>query len=502
MLTLLALFAAPAAAETPVLVSALQPRSPEAKKVASLLEGYLADKLSETEGVQVVRIEQTPKFQDYDARIYIDSCPPGQIVGCSLILAERGETEWAVTGSVRALPDRTEVEIAIVNVEESRVAVSFTSEIESGRDDEFAEGVAKVLVAAIKGEIGKEEDIRSSDDGSTKRSAEETAAIAKELESLQAELGGVTTTFSRSGEGIERPTYTFEDLAEQMQTDASKPWENLGMTPGEYLRYKNSGMQLLEWRKRILGRQGELVLRVGGGVSHAPVDAQWYGRVQLDDITLATIDAYGAQGPQTGTGAIFGGAIGFGVLPFLEISAQGGVTSGTFVARIGDPEKDGDVAVTKDFEFDNWSTWASARANLVLLPAQMAHPIIGVGGMWMRGTSVEQHTDVLTSDYYSALVVDGTTTTFPAQNLIFAEVVVGGELRLSNNVDIFLHVPMDLLLYGGEPQVVRVGSGAVLDGLTPPSAASMFAVGAQAGLQVRLGGAKPKETSRLDEMDE
>lgn len=505
MLTLLALFSSASAADAvPVLVSAFQPRTPEAAAEAHKIEGEIATELRAQAGLKLVRVEDTPKFQDYDARIYINSCPPDQIVGCSLIVAERGETEWAVTGSVRALAGASEIQVSIVNVEESRVAVSFTSKVTGDDDSEFVDGVVKVLLAAVKGEVGQESDIRATgDEDDGKPTAEEKAQANKELAALQAEMGDVSTEFGRSDESIERPTYTMDDIAKQSNTDATKPWERLGMSPGEYLKYKNSGMQLQDWRKRMQGRRGELVLRVGGGVEHGAVDAEFYARSLYNSTTFAVEDVYGAQAQQTGTGASFGGAIGFGVLSVLEVSLQGGITSGAFSAHIGNAEKEGETVTFQEYLFDNWTPYAGARANVVLLPAQSVHPIVGIGALWQHGSSITEHSDVLSDDHYAPLAdAAGDQAPFPGPNLFSAEVMVGGELRLSDHVDLFLHVPIDVLLAGGDPATIRAGSGSQLSGLETPAAAGFFAAGAQAGLQIRLFGAKAPEGSRADELDE
>lgn len=488
-----------AAADVPVLVSALQPRNAEAKKLATLIESFIADKLAETDGIRVLRVEDTPKFTDYDARIYIDSCPPMQIVGCSLIVAERGEAPWAVTGSVQALASSSKVEISIIDVEDSRVVVSFASELGSGDDEAFAEGVAKVLVAAIKGEVGQEADIREDAEG-PKRSKEENAAVAAELEALEREIGDVTTSLSRDDEEIVRPTYTAEDISRQMETDATKPWETVGMGPAEYLAYKNSGMQLVEWRKRALGRKGQLLLRVGGGVVYGPVNSAWYGRYQLDPTTLAVVDAYAAQAPQSATGAIFGGGIAYGILPILELAVQGGIVPATIGATSGHEKAGETPEIDPEQTDDAWVPWASARVVIAPFPTLPARPVFAVGGIWMSGASIYEH------EYdYSGIPsgeLDTDKSAFAKPNLLGAEIMVGGEVRVGERIDLFLHVPVDLWLTGTDLVELRSGTGAGMTDLDPPEAAGIVGAGAQFGLQVRLGGAKPRESSILDELEE
>ena len=151
------LFASALAADgTTVLVSSLQARNSESVGLASLVENFLAQELDKHPDIDVLRIEETPAFQDYPARTYMEGCPPGEIAGCTFVIAERAGAELAVTGTVQALVGGTKVTIEILDIGTARSLISFQSELEAGNDEAFAEGVAKVLVAAISGEVGQE----------------------------------------------------------------------------------------------------------------------------------------------------------------------------------------------------------------------------------------------------------------------------------------------------------------------------------------------------------
>ena len=476
-------------AETTILVSSLQPRNVEAAGLASLVENFLAQELSSHAGFDVMRVEDAPPFADYPARVYMEGCPPGEVVGCTQIVGERAKAKFAVTGTVKSLVGGTKVEIEILDIAGSRSLVRFESELDTGGDEAFAEGVAKVLVAVINGEIGKERDIRF--DGEEAPEPMDNEAVRAQLALLQREMGSVSAVISRSDDAIVRPTYTLDDLAKKMEGEGTKPWERLEMKPGEYLRYKNSGMELFEWRERALGRKGQLLLRPTVGYSNGPYSGTYYGRVAYDVVTgsLAVVDVYAAQAVQTGSGAHFGASAAYGLTPYLDVGAFIGLTTGSWTVDIAQETVGQPASAPQPDTTAQTTLVVGPKVTATLVPISPIRPSFGGSVLVMRGRTVMDPATTPQGIVFSPAV------------MVAAEVFVGGEARISKRVDAFVQVPLQIRLAGEVDASLRQGITQEVDA-TPPSAAGIVGGGVVAGLQIRLFGAKAKEASRFDDMDE
>jgi len=440
---------------TPVLVSALQPASPEAIALATLLENYLAQEIALDKSLAVVRIEDTRPFEDYSARVYVQGCPPGDILGCSTIIAERGGADYAVTGTVRSSASGTEVEVDILDVNDSRVVVSFKSELANGDDKVFAQGVARVLAA-------------------------------RQIAQLSKDLGEVTVALSRPNREIPKTTYTVDDLAEQSNTDAIKPWERLDMSPGEYLRYRNSGFNLVEWRERSAGRQGQVMIAPMFGYANGTMAGSYYGAYATDDST-EVVDAWSAETQQSGSGAWLNAVVGYGITPALDVGVSVGVQTGNFTRDVDDVVVGQPEETTEPQTFSASRLTLGARVGVGLFPARSIRPRMGGGLDWMRGYSVSQFEQM--PDWL---------TVFPAPSLLVAQVYAGGEARVSKNVDLVLQVPVTMMLAGTQPSTLRTGSQDVVTE-TVPNGPKVIGVGVTAGVQIRLFGKKPE--GGIDDID-
>lgn len=471
---------------TPVLVSALQPASPEAIALATLLENYLAQEIALDKSLAVVRIEDTRPFEDYSARVYVQGCPPGDILGCSTIIAERGGADYAVTGTVRSSASGTEVEVDILDVNDSRVVVSFKSELANGDDKVFAQGVARVLAAAIHGEIGAETDIRDTGDSDDGPAKPDNDAIARQIAQLSKDLGEVTVALSRPNRAIPKTTYTVDDLAEQSNTDAIKPWERLDMSPGEYLRYRNSGFSLMEWRARSAGRQGQVMIAPMFGYANGTMAGSYYGAYATDDST-EVVDAWSAETQQSGSGAWLNAVVGYGITPALDVGVSVGVQTGSFTRDVDDVVVGQPEETTEPQTFSASRLTLGARVGVGLFPARSIRPRIGGGLDWMRGYSISQFEQM--PDWL---------TVFPAPSLLVAQVYAGGEARVSKNVDLVLQVPVTMMLAGTQPSTLRTGTQDVVTE-TVPNGPKVIGVGVSAGVQVRLFGKKSE--AGIDDID-
>lgn len=485
-----------------VLVSSLQARNEGAEKVAALVESFLVERLSRRETLETLRVEDAPEFADYDARTYMDACPTGEYVGCTLVVGDRADAAWAITGAVLVTVGTTRVDIDILDIRGSRVAVSFSSDLEGGEDEAFAAGVARVLVAAIAGEIGREEDIRDrpaeageDHDGEPKA---DKGAISRELDALQRELGAFSVSLRQGGRRIARPEFTAEDLAKASQTDATKAWERLGMTPAEYLRYRNSGLPLSAWRTRQAGRRFQLLARAGAGWINGPVKTRYYGRRVRDATTLADLDVYGEQAVESGSTGTALVNVAFGIHPAVEVEGLLGMSGGSFASKIYADEVLGqEASVSPEWsEAGTECTYGGLGVAATFLPALKYHPSAGIGLVVMRGTTAK--------DAIAQAEEAVPTPLFDAATLVQAQVFVGGSIELGQHVGLFARVPVTVLLSGGEAQSQRdmPGGQPVLEGLETSAGPSAVGGGVVAGIEIRLFGAReqdgPREIEDLD----
>lgn len=472
-----------ASAATPVLVSTLQPRNPEATGLATLVENFLAQELDEHPDLDVVRIDEVPPYEDYTARVYMEGCPPGDIQGCTLVMGQRVKAPWAVTGTVQALVSGTRVTIDIVDVEGSRTALSFTSELQAGSDEAFAAGVAKVLVAAIGGDF-EERDIRDRDEDAPK----DDAAVARQLEELSRELGEVSAVVTRGDRVIERPKYTVEDIATRAAQEGTTPWERLGMSAQEYLRWKNSGMKLATWRQRSMGRAGQVVLRPFLGFSRGPWGGEYYGRYAYDEAVV--VDSLSAQAVQGTGGATGGVAVAYGLHPVLDVGAAVSVVGGRYTVDVVQQIVGQPTGQRPPTSYQEATVLFGPTITVAPMPTWRVRPVVGAGFLLGEGPGVQDK-----------IQLPDDLVTWEAPLLVFAQGSVGGEARLSDRVDVFAQVPIGVLVSGELSATERTGTQEVVE-TGVPAAASPVSAGFQVGLQVRLGGRKPAETTRVDELDE
>ena len=490
---LLLAFLSPLAEATDVFVAPFLAQDADAEAAAATALAAIARELGRMEGIQVLRREDVGDIHDLSSDVYFSSCPATELVGCAYVLGEAGGAAFAVAGTVEGLGQGARVEIHIIDVGAARESLSFQAEMGEGDDRAFAQGVSRVLLAVVGGEAGGVSDIRVGSASGEEDAPFDRERVSHELDQLSTEIGDVTSLDVRGSGHIERPRTTAADIAEKMEQEGVKPWERLEMGPSEYLRYQNSGMPLYEWRERSRGRQGQVVLRPYAGFGRAPVNQHYYGRyAQSGEAPFEVVEVYAWQQTEAGAGAVFGLMAGYGLLPFLEVGVLGGVAQGRFHI---DPDK---VTVGKaaseqeDVDTFNTTVQLGAYALVPLMPTSSIRPVLGARLAWWQGTSVASHLGL------------------PAELPAFAEKptfvtvgpIIGGEARISNRVDLYVQVPIDLMVAGGKAIEVHTGGGGLSNTVSPSPVPAVSASGLL-GVQIKLGGRQGLAMRRAheDEVD-
>lgn len=477
------------AAETRVFVSEFQPLDSTSATMAALLAGYLHDELDKSPEIEAVVAASAPSFGETSADLYVQSCPPDNAVGCAFIVAGTVDAEYAITGTVSQNDNTRWVDVVIIDIVGSREAVSFRMDLRVGDDAYLAASIEELLLGVIHGEEGVEEDIRDRGLIQKDTRAIDKKAVAEQLAELNMEMGDISST--RTDREVKRTQYTKEDVISEMESDAAKPWDRLGMTPDEYMDYKNSGMTLKEWRNAAAGRRHQIIVRGTGGLTRAAVGTSYYGHYALDATTGAIPEVYawesrvGASAPEAGLW------VGYGLTPIIEVDLGGGYVGGPYQVEIQQQvlnteffPKEGESYLASNF-------WVGGRVLAAFFPVKKAHPVAG-GGVWMAVSSpLDSH---VLPPPNSGLPV------FPRSSTVSAQAVGGVDLSVGPMLDLYAHVPIGVVVGGNTQSTYSQGSG-VIENKVDPVEAPPFSAALELGVSLRfLGGVK--ETNAIDRFEE
>ena len=95
-----------------VFVSPFQPRNPAAAGLAGMMSAFLESQLEAIPELTVIPAYDAPSVHDMSAEVYLESCPPGQAVGCAFVVGEVAGARYAVTGAIQSDTDGTMVEVS------------------------------------------------------------------------------------------------------------------------------------------------------------------------------------------------------------------------------------------------------------------------------------------------------------------------------------------------------------------------------------------------------
>jgi len=468
-----------------VFVSPFQPQNPAAAGLAGMMSAFLESQLTGHPALRVIPIDEAPPVHDMSAEIYLQSCPPGQAVGCAFVVGEGASADYAVTGSIRSDIDSTEVEVSIIDVRASREAMTFVAQLGLGEDERFAEGVASVLVAVVRGEAGRVEDIRDLSEAPKV----DYSAAASQLAILASELGDVRTSTTRSGVVIDRPKMTEEDLSEQMGREGVKPWERVGLNAQQYLKWKNDGTPLDEWKERNAGRKGQLLLRTGAGFGVGPFDGRYDGSYvrEVVDTEFTLAEMYAWQSQESGSGIMADFGLSYGVSPVVDVGFQVGTTSGRYRINVLSKTIGNLAAPPKENEFASSNIYLGPTVLAAFSPGSSFRPVLGGSVLYWKGESVDDNEEL-----------PAELETFPAPELWVFQAKGGIELRMSKALDFFVHIPVTAVFSGSDTSVAHTGRGCREDvegggsqrcldtESNQPPGVSPVGAGLMLGLQVRL----------------
>jgi hypothetical protein len=456
-----------------LVVATVQPATAADAASAERLEAALVARFSRSN--TVVPMADVPYFdaQGYDGRTYMLGCPPNRYGGCALVIGQRAEVQRVVGASVRREPDASDpmrtlviASFHVVDVEDGREVVTVAVPVPEGGEEAVVDGLAVLYDDVVAGDYALA-DFRDADPAEQARiDAERRVRMAEALDRLEAQLGVAV----RSGdEGtLLPPRMTRADVREYADRDDTPPWEPLRMSPGEYLRFVNSGETVRDWVESGWGRTTRILVRVGVAGGPGPWSQRYVGQELLSGSDLSSLGS--AQRLEvTRSGGI--GAdleLGFGVAPFLEVAGAAMVRTGESSVQY-DQDVEGQPPISNQPRVSSTSTWQyGVRATFGPFPRWPARPTATAGLAFWSGHGTQ-------APGFERL---------PPPTRTFLELAPGVEVSASPVVAPFARLLVSVPV-GGTPIRAESGQGVVPDPAPgdPPGAGYTVS----AGLQLRFG---------------
>jgi hypothetical protein len=488
-----------------VMVTPVQPFGIGLDAEAQRLGALLVEAVQETN--VVLDFEDVEAFDEYvTATTYLMDCPFDQHSGCQLVLAQRGEADWAIGGTLRAVGDELgggdalEFNITVVDVHGSREVMAFGVVVGGGTDDQAViRGVAGVFDQVLTG-LAAEVDVRGDiEDPAAQRDFEKRrqTLIASSLARLESEQGVVVR--EALVRDIEPVKVKVKDFDEFEQREDAAPWDRLKMSRFQYVHFENADVSVQDFRMRMRGRLGQLLLRINFGGGSGPWGLHHEGRwlVGEDEASggFKNVEVRQYQEVRQTNSSAVQFELGFGVLPFLEASFVYGLRNAPFTFRFDqDLQEEAFALLSETSRTTGRTTRVGGRVLFAPLPTYPVRPTVHVGYFSWNGSAIVPAQDPLVE-------LEG-----PRQTLF--EFGPGAEVSAGRNLNLFLRVPIEIPLNGFYYDEFRSGvPGSLIDFDEPVgdySGGYTILVGAQARLNLLKRPADGSRPGSLldDEMEE
>lgn len=499
-----------------VLVATFEASQPfldtEAERVRHLVEDALA------QGYVVVKMDEVPPFTDYSADIYLRSCPQGQYIGCVFVVGGRAQTDWTIGGRVTAVEGGYQVFLSFIRVGEAKLKLEFDVVLDGSNDAEFQEGVIKTMDALVNDNV-KDLDLRDDPEAVRAQAAE---AAKREQMSRDFSTGNEFQQDDQRGDvgldayvdgerdrGAARDRSSEEDLEEDPGTSASRetghvtsrdladmqerggmtPWERAGLTKGQYRLYRNSNIKLRDFKAKLQGRKGEILIGVGMNVSSGSW-GQYHETFFVQDGAANTQNIKSSDiVAQVGTlytqkalalGGVFD--LGVGLIPWLELRLFAGLHAAPFQYRFDKQTLAGDTVVAGDLKDPDsrsvTTMHVGLKLNFVPMPAYPARPTLGLGVSYWQGTALNKLVQVPT--YLAA-------SQFKPLAALYLDAQPGVEVSAGKFVAIYARADIDIPVFDfGRTITVASKNTDALTRLPAAATAPALGIGGSLGLTMRI----------------
>jgi hypothetical protein len=440
-------------------------------------------------------ITAVPAFEDYDAATYLAACPLERYSGCALVIGQRAPVDWVVAGEVGPSGPLTELHVSFIDTRGSTELFSIGLGVGEGRDPAVAAAVATLLDKVVAGAFDARE-IRElpTDDPVARKAAEDArdAAVAESLDALEREVGAVSRGETRE---IAPVRLTMEDLAGWRESEGVTPWDQAGLTERQYVRYRNSGLDLAAWRRQIAGRAGRILLRFEAGYGIGPWGQSYQGFIARDE-SLAVVETLQYHEIASQPAGLLGLEVGLGVLPFLEIAGAAHLRPGRFEYDFDTATEGETVPISQEPIRQSLTAFTfGGGATLAPFPSLVARPTFGLAVAGWSGKGFAPPDPGL----------DATE----APNQLLLEPSIGAEGRASDRAVVFARFVGELAVAGTRRFVHEEGASSVAPSAVPlgnPPPGWNVRVGVQAWVwpdgtvarYLRFQGRNPSEDHRFD----
>lgn len=470
-----------------VLITTFQPLDDASGPDAERLFALVVERL--TQNNEVVSMAKVPRFepQGYEGADYMKDCPPSKYGGCALVLGQRAGSDRALGATLRREEDEfdagsslTIMTVYIVDVLEAREVASFGVPIDPQNEAAAIMGIARVFDDVVKGDY-ELRDMRergeTPDDAALEEARRERLALT--LSELEDQIGmPVRSDTVRAP----RQKISEEDLAKYEDRDETPPWERVGMSQQQYIRFVNSGEDLDDWRSSGWGRFGKVTARLMAGFGNGPWHEAYKSEVLLSSTTLQPAQSVQYLELQNASSAAADLEIGFGVAPFADISFATSIRNGQLSYSAVENVQGQVARPGSELRYGMSSVQYGARAQISPFPRWPVRPTVGAGVAYWSGKGVPA------TDRFERLA---------APNAVLFEIIPGVEADASPWVAFSLRF-LESIPVGGT--FVRTTSEGEPLMESPPTPTRDYGagLGLQAGILVRIPVLKPPAPKRED----
>lgn len=456
-----------------VVVSPFEPTDPALRPDAERLRGVVERALAASH--LVVPLAEVRPFTGYGPEVYVRSCPEGRYVDCVLVVAQRAGVDWTIGGQVRATEGGLIADLFFVRVRDGTLVLDVEVGFDGEDDPGTAATIGPVLDALVQGQA-QPTDVRLDPSAAPDPDGLDASALeaaSDELDALEAEEGAAAR--GERGEG-QRERVGREEILRWSDTDATPPWEHAKLTSSQWLRWRNSGRTLPDFKSRARGRQGEILVGLQLiGLSWGPWNQAWDGWYALDDFSLDLSDQYVQMDLQPGLARSWELSLGAGPLPWLDVQVFGGVrllpwryTLARFVE--GSPPR-----APESGERTEAAWMVGGRVTFAPMPAFPARPIVQAGVLHVWGTP--QSRVIAAPEGLAAL---------EAVRWLLIQANVGVEVDLGRWLHAWARAEVEVPLGRQVPDPVLLGGEPLVGRPSPNTSDESIAVGGAVGLTARI----------------
>ena len=500
-----------------VLIVPLLGETSESAGIGDLLEGFLATALDNSAHFETFLLDEVPAVEDVEARLYYEGCPPGQELGCQFVIGERAEVDRVVSGRVTVQSDeRYRVVVTILGVVGAELEFTYALDLAAGEEDLLPRTVELALDRLRREELL--EPLRDAEARADRRRRAVAQARSDDekdvVQRMQLDVDeDVLARYEEERRARERTRVTTEDLAEQKGIEGvDTEWDEIGITEGQYLSWRNSNMPLERWRWRWSGHRLMVLGSVAIGFSAGATALRYYGGYLLSDNLSSVVDSYAWQRSSGGSSPNLAASLGVGILRNLDFEVSLFWSRSTVHVKLatGSALPDGSGGWVADPSNRPASEWAQQTLDTVggdlmfrysILVMPIVRPTIGLGAFWQQYPNLYNDPRVDDDIESPTPSIPSRFQTFKRLTDLGPQIEAGVALDFNRFVGLFVRVPVAILVSPGRMQTSGEFPPSVIVNAADPEKAPFGIVRVLLGVQGRLGG-MPVKIQERDDVDD